>query len=86
MQTVNRLTCLAQLSQVVKATVRNQEEVNEIAHDWKSMDYTSVARDVCHAANDERMIIYVKKCKILAVAYCRHFEKVSFLWTVKLSA
>ena len=66
-ETTNRLTCLVQLSQVIKVTLRNHDDVSEISHDWKCLDFDDVARDVAMlCGNEERVFSFVRKSKRLS--------------------
>ena len=63
-ETTNRLTCLVQLSQVIKVTLRNHDDVSEIAHDWKGLDFSDVARDIAMlCGNEDSVFSFVRKCK-----------------------
>ena len=60
-ETLNRLTCLVQLCQVIKVSLRNHDD-SEIAQDWKCLDFCAVARDVAMVCpNQPRVFQFVRK-------------------------
>ena len=47
--------------------MRNHDDVSEISHDWKCLDFDDVARDVAMlCGNEERVFSFVRKSKHLS--------------------